>query len=236
MNMIKHEHRATVAHHSMAMVGGFFGVYALLNRGDTFGSSATANLIYLFVAGLSGSRQEFTIRLGAAAVYISGIIFATWIFRYFKERDFRYLSVAVDIIACLILAQIPADTDSVLALYPMFFAAAVQWLAYTNASGYNSATVFSTNNTRQCFAGLTEYLCDHDPAQLARFRFFGGTLLCFHAGVVYCWFCMRAWELKSIYACIPLLVWVGIAAWLDRRGGHKVEEHVHRDRAKYELT
>lgn len=138
-------------------------------------------MIYLFVAGLTASRQEFIIRLGAAVVYISGMIFATWISRFFKERDFRYLSVAIDIIACLILAQIPAETDSVLALYPMFFAAAIQWLAYTNASGYNSATVFSTNNTRQCFAGLTEYLCDHDPAQLARFRFFGGTSACKHS-------------------------------------------------------
>lgn len=234
--MLKQERRATVAHHSMAIVGGFFGVYALLNRSATFGSSATANLIYLFVAGLEGSRQEFCVRLGAAAVYISGIVFATWISRYFKERDFRYLAVVVDIIACLVLAQIPADADAVLALYPMFFAAAVQWLAYTNASGYNSATVFSTNNTRQCFAGLTEYLCDRDPAQLSRFRFFGGTLLCFHAGVVYCWFCMRVWGLHGIYACIPVLVWVGIATWLDRRGGHKVAEHVHKERAKYELT
>ena len=127
--MMKQEHRAAIAHHSMAMVGGFFGVYALLNRGDTFGSSATANLIYLFVAGLEGSRQEFCIRLGAAAVYISGVVFATWISRYFKERDFRYLAILVDVIACLILAQISADTDAVLALYPMFFAAAVQWLA-----------------------------------------------------------------------------------------------------------
>ncbi|MCD8155974.1 MAG: DUF1275 domain-containing protein [Clostridiales bacterium] len=140
--MLKQERRAAVAHHSIAIVGGFFGVYALLNRSATFGSSATANLIYLFVAGLEGSRQEFCVRLGAAAVYISGIVFATWISRYFKERDFRYLAVVVDLIACLVLAQIPADADAVLALYPMFFAAAVQWLAYTNASGYNSATVF----------------------------------------------------------------------------------------------
>ena len=38
----------------MAAVGGFFGVYALLTRGGTFGSSETSNLIYLVVSGRTG--------------------------------------------------------------------------------------------------------------------------------------------------------------------------------------
>ena len=36
----------TAAHHAMAVVGGFFGVYALMTRSDTFGSSETSNLIF----------------------------------------------------------------------------------------------------------------------------------------------------------------------------------------------
>jgi len=210
------KHSAVIAHHSMAFVGGFFGIYALLNRSETFGSSETANLIFMIAAGLGGSVTEFMIRFCAMWVYIGGIVFATLMARCFRDGDFRYTAVIIDIIACLILARIPADTDPVLALYPMFFAAAVQWLAFTQADGFSSSTVFSTNNVRQCFSGLTEYICDRDPKHLARFRFFGGTLICFHAGVVYAWFCMKTWELKSIYACIPLAVWGGIAIWLDR--------------------
>ena len=57
--------RETMAHHSMAVVGGFFGVYALLPRNATFGSSETSNLIYLVVAGLSGSAEALLIRIGA---------------------------------------------------------------------------------------------------------------------------------------------------------------------------
>jgi len=215
--MSRQNRTAVVAHHSMAPVGGFFGIYALLNRSETFGSSETANLIFMIAAGLGGSVTEFAIRFCAMLVYIGGIVFATLISRRFRDRDFRYVAVVIDIAACLVLARIPADTDPVLALYPMFFAAAVQWLAFTQADGFSSSTVFSTNNVRQCFAGLTEYICDRDPKQLALFRFFAGTLICFHAGVVFCWFCMKAWGLKSIYACIPLAVWGGIATWLDRR-------------------
>ena len=205
MNM--HERKETAVHHAMALSGGFFGMYALMIRSATFGSSETSNLIYLVVAGLSGSLHSFLIRFGALACYIAGIVFATLAPKILKKPDFRYVSIGTGILACLLLAQLPEEMDPVLALYPMFFATAVQWLAFTGAAGYNRATIFSTNNLRQCFAGLTEYLYSREEKHLARFLFYGGTLLCFHAGVVYCWFCMKLWGIKSIYACLlPLAV------------------------------
>lgn len=205
--MNRKEKSETLAHHTMAMVGGFMGVYALLMRNETFGSSETSNLIYLVVAGLNGSFYNFAVRLGGTLCYIAGIVFATLVPKYMKKTDFRYISLLVDAIACLVLAQIPADTEPLLALYPMFFATAVQWLAYTQAAGFNSATIFSTNNLRQCFAGLSEYLYSREEKHLRRFLFYGGTLICFHIGVIYCWFCLKRWGIASIYACLlPLAI------------------------------
>lgn len=200
--MYTKEQTETIAHHTVAIVGGFFGVYALLTRSETFGSSETTNLIYLTLAGLDGSFFSFFVRLGGTLCYIFGIVFATLAPKYIKKTDFRYLSIGIDVIACLMLGCIPEGVDPVLALYPMFFATSVQWLAYTQAAGYNSATIFSTNNLRQCFAALAEYLHSHDRQQLKKFQFYGGTLLCFHVGVVYCWFCMKIWGIQSIYACL----------------------------------
>ena len=177
----------------MAVVGGFLGVYALMTRNETFGSSETSNLIYLTIAGLGSSWSSFTVRLGATLCYIAGIVFATLGPKYVKHTDFRYVSLLTDAAACLILAHIPAGTDPVLALYPMFFATAVQWLAYTEAAGFASATIFSTNNLRQCFAGPAEYLHSRQEAQRKRFFFYGGTLICFHLGVIFCWYCMNWW-------------------------------------------
>lgn len=197
----------TLAHHTMAMVGGFMGVYALLMRNETFGSSETSNLIYLTVDGLNGSALDFAVRLGGTLCYIAGIMFATLMPKYVKKTDFRYISLLVDAVACLVLAQIPAGTNPLLALYPMFFATAVQWLSYTQAAGFNSATIFSTNNLRQCFSGLAEYLYSREEKHLRRFRFYGGTLIFFHIGVIYCWFCLKLWGIASIYACLlPLAV------------------------------
>lgn len=206
----------TAAHHSIALTGGFFGIYALLLRSENFGSSETANLIFLFASGLGGEWSVFRIRLAALFVYVGGLVFATLISKCFKNGDFRYLGILIDLIACLVLAQIPADVDPVLALYPMFFATAVQWLAFTSASGFSSSTVFSTNNTRQMVTGLTEYIYSRDRMQLLRARFFAGTLICFHLGVVYGYLCLQRWKIKSIYMVIPLLGIAAVCTFLDR--------------------
>lgn len=196
----------TRAHHAMAAVGGFFGVYALLTRGGTFGSSETSNLIYLLVSGLNQSWRDVLIRLGATATYIAGIAFA-WLWQHSQRRlPLQRLSIAIDLAACLLLAWIPPETDPVLSLYPVFFATAVQWAAYTKAAGYNCATIFSTNNLRQFTEGATEYLCTRDREALRKLRFYGGTLLFFHLGAAWGWWCVRQWSMIGIYGLLPLLI------------------------------
>ena len=111
-------HQETRAHHAMAAVGGFFGVYALLTRGGTFGSSETSNLIYLVVSGLDGTWGPVLVRLGATACYIAGIVLAVLLRRAGKTALLRWAAVGADLSACLALARIPAETDPILALYP----------------------------------------------------------------------------------------------------------------------
>ena len=196
----------TRVHHAMAVVGGFFGVYALLTRGGTFGSSETSNLLYLVVAGLDGSWGSALVRLGGIVCYIAGIVLAVLFRRTGQMARLRWASIAIDLAACLALAFIPAETDPILALYPMLFATAVQWVAYTQAAGYSCATIFSTNNLRQFTEGTAEYLFGRDPEQLRKLKFYSGTLLCFHLGAAWGWWCVRQWDIPGIYGCVPLLV------------------------------
>ena len=195
----------TRAHHAMAAAGGFFGVYALLTRGGTFGSSETSNLLYLVVSGLDGTWGPALIRLGGTACYTAGIVLAVLLRRAGHMARLRWGAIGLDLAACLGLARIPAETDPILALYPMFFATAVQWLAYSQAAGYNCATIFSTNNLRQFTEGVTEYLCAREPEQLRKLLFYGGTLACFHLGVAWGWWCTGRWGIPGIYGCLPLL-------------------------------
>lgn len=196
----------TRAHHAMAAVGGFFGVYALLTRNATFGSSETSNLIYLVVSGLDGTWGPALIRLGAMLCYIAGIVLVVLQRRQGRLGRMRGCSIVIDLAACLLLAWIPAETDPILSLYPMFFATAVQWVAYSQAAGLNCATIFSTNNLRQFTEGMTEYLCSRDEEQLRKWRFYGGTLVCFHLGVAWGWWCVTRWGIPGIYGCLPLLI------------------------------
>ncbi len=200
------ELQETRAHHAMAAVGGFFGVYALLTRDGTFGSSETSNLIYLVISGLDGTLYPALIRLGAMACYIAGIVLAVLWRRSGRKPEIRIWAIVIDGAACLLLARIPPETDPILSLYPMFFATAVQWVAYSAAAGFNCATIFSTNNLRQFTEGVTEYCCTRDARQLRKLIFYGGTLLCFHLGTVWGWWCVGQWGIPSIYGCLPLLL------------------------------
>ena len=58
--MQKREKADRFAHHTMAAVGGFSGVYALMTRSATLVPRRATNLIYLVVAGLDGSAELFS--------------------------------------------------------------------------------------------------------------------------------------------------------------------------------
>lgn len=99
----------------------------------------------------------------------------------------------------------------------MFFATAVQWVAYSQAAGYNCATIFSTNNLRQFTEGVTDYCCTHEEAHLRKLKFYGGTLVCFHLGAAWGWWCISRWGISAIYGCLPLLA-LPLPAVLARAG------------------
>ena len=193
-------------HHAMALVGGFFGGYAILTRGGTFGSAETGNLIYLVISGLTRSGWDFLLRLGSMLVYAVGIACSVLVRRYRTPACLRRCALAADAAACLLLAWIPAEVNPIAALYPVFFVTAVQWSAFSQAAGFKSATIFSTNNLRQFTEGVTEYLCGREPEQLRKLRFYGGTLVCFHLGAAWGWWCVGRWAIPGIYGCLPLLV------------------------------
>ncbi len=94
-----------------------------------------------------------------------------------------------------------------LALYPIFFAMSVQWGAFNGAQGFNSSTIFSTNNTKQTSLALAHYLCEKDPMYLAKCWFYAATLLCFHLGATLSFFAVKLCGLRASWCVIPLTAW-----------------------------
>ena len=105
----------------------------------------------------------------------------------------------------------------VVGLFPIFFAMAVQWNSYPGAYGYVSSTIFSTNNLRQVAIALSEYAITHDPKQLHKAKFFGGTLLCFHLGVAVSIVTHHFFGIHSVWLCYVPLALTGALVFCECR-------------------
>ena len=171
-------------HHVMSSVGGFLGAYALLNRHENFGSSATSNMIIIISDILGHSFKESFIRIIALLIYVFSIV----LFVTIKNKtsvNVRKLSIFLDGCCLIALAFLPADMDYIMSLYPIFFVTAFQWSSFINAGRFSSSTIFSTNNLRMAVSGFTSYCINKDESQLEQAKFFGLTLLYYHIGVIY---------------------------------------------------
>ncbi len=202
--MQDHEYLNGWIHHSMAVIGGFLGVYALLCRADFFGNAQTSNLLYIVTSLLGCNWLDVLIRIGGVFLYLAGI--ALTIFWDKKwHRNLHCLSLTVTAASILLLGFLPADMDPILGLYPIFFAMAIQWNSFPGAHGYVSSSIFSTNNIRQIANSLSEYCITHDRKQLDKAAFFTQTILCFHIGAAFAWCAHHLFAIQSVWCgFIPL--------------------------------
>ena len=202
----------TALHYNMCVVGGFFGAYALLMRGKTFGSAQTGNLIELVMSGLDGDILELFIRLGAVIVYGAALVAAFLLAKSFKG-DVRRLCICIEGTGIVLVGLLPADMNPVIALYPVFFMTAFQWGVFSGAKGYNSATIFSTNNMKQMLLGWTEYVRTKDVKHKEKALFYTLTLAFFHGGVVFGYVAVKLWSVQAAFVClVPLVSAMGISA------------------------
>ena len=135
-------------HFNMAIVGGFLGGFAILNHHELFGSAQTSNLISVF-ADLAGHPDaNFFVRLLGVFIYMFALSL-TVILPKFTRLHLPYVSLFIDAIAALIVAFLPSDLNDFIALYPLYFAMAIQWCSFKGGDGFTCSTIFSTNNLRQ---------------------------------------------------------------------------------------
>ncbi len=211
-------------HLNMALIGGFAGGFAILNHNDLFGSAQTANMISLALDFGGRNDNLWLYRLLGVFVYIAGLASTVLIPKLFSNYHLKIISILVDVAAFIIVAFLPKDTNILLSLYPLFFAMAMQWCSFSGAEGYNSATIFSTNNLRQCITSFTEYFYSKDQKALHKGIFYGRVLLFFHIGVVIS--CIASFSFQSLGALIgilPTLPALGIV-WLEEHERANIKE------------
>lgn len=189
-------------HCLMCVIGGFFGAYALLSRSGNFGNAQTCNMIELVLTLLGHSYPQFFLRLFGFFLYVAAI-FLCLILEKKTSVNVRRYAVCVDIAGALLLCLIPSDADVLAGILPLFFMAATQWSVFHGNETYNCSTIFSTNNLKQLTLSLGGYLLEHDGRQLAKAKFFGCSLLCYHVGVVAAFFGCRAFSFRASLCTLP---------------------------------
>lgn len=191
-------------HYRMAFIGGFLGVYPVLNYENILGSAQTSNLIELVTDTLGGNLPHALLRILAMFLYMSAVALATYLPKH-SHANLKYISLAIDGLAAILLPLIPRNLPMIIGLYPTFFAMAFQWCSFPGAYGYNSSSIFSTNNLRQFTSALVNVYCNHMPQERLKYHFYGFTLLCFHLGVAADYLLWRRMgRYCSLFALVPV--------------------------------
>ncbi len=171
-------------HWNISFVGGFLGGYATLSHAGVFGSAQTGNLMEMAANVRFMEWAELGLRILAMVIFACGVI-ASYMLTNYTNLHMRKLAIWVDAAGLALTALLPGTLPAIAGVYPIFFCSAFQWGVYSGADGFNSATVFITNNFKQSVLGWTQYALTKDKEfkrkavlySLTTFLFFLGALL-----------------------------------------------------------
>lgn len=196
-----HENLDAVLHWNMSLVGGFLGTYALL-RTENFGSAQTGNILEMARDLTMGNYVDLACRVGAFVIFMASIVTA-FLLTEFSQLHMRRLVIVVDAVCIAVSAFLPDTVHPIVLLYPIFFCSAFQWGTFSGAQGYNSASIFTTNNFKQCALAWTQFLINHDAETKKRAVMYSWTVICFAGGAV-----IGAWSTAVFGRPGALVCWI----------------------------
>ncbi|MBQ7159181.1 MAG: DUF1275 domain-containing protein [Treponema sp.] len=202
-------------HYTVAFIGGWLGLFPLVNVSHFFGSAQTVNITELITESLGGNWYAVALHALGLFLYAGAVFLATFLPKHTK-LNVKLLALLIDALACVAMWQFPTEKNLPLLvyLYPTFFSMPFQWCAFDGAYDYKSSTIFSSNNVRQFVSALTEVFCNGDKSFALKAKFFGATLLGFYLGVTVSWLC---WHFFGNAGFLLALVPIGGVVLLLRK-------------------
>ena len=206
-----------VLHWTMSVVGGFLGTYAILTHNGTFGSAETGNMMELAVEVTSLELDTVAVRLLAFLVFGAAIVIS-YLLTTYSKWNMRKLAIWIDAIGLLTTVFLPDSLDPIAGLYPIFFCAAFQWGTYCGAEGYNSASIFITNNYKQLLLAWTRYFIEKDRKLLAKAVLYSMTVVSFFAGACIGCVSVYSWGKYGAFVCLIPLAAARLLLWAGEKG------------------
>ncbi len=203
--MEKNSKKDMLLHYAVATIGGFLGGYTIVNHSDIFGNAQTANMIHLVVDIFSGKFDGIIYLILSFFAFVAGNAVFALLRKFCPKLDIRAVSLTLTSVAIIIIGAIPNLANDYLSILPIVFVMPIQWNAFTISNGYNSSTIFSSNNLRQATIALTEYIVDKDKRHKHKAIFYCLTLGSFHAGVALSCVTSLYFGVSSVWFCfIPV--------------------------------
>jgi uncharacterized membrane protein YoaK (UPF0700 family) len=195
-------------HWNFALVGGFLGAYAILLHMGNFGSAQTGNIMEMAASLVSGEWYDVLLRFLALPLFGGGVV-VSYLLTHYTNINMRKLAILVDAAGLVASSLLPLKPVLV-GLYPIFFCSAFQWGVYSSANGYNSATIFSSNNFKQAMLGWTQYFLTKDPEFKKKGILYTNTVLSFFIGACYGAIAVNAFAVRAAYlGSVPLAMgWI----------------------------
>ncbi len=189
------ERQDVILHWNISLVGGFLGAYAILLHTGNFGSAQTGNMMEMGVELFSMEWDKVLLRLIAMILFGAGVASA-YMLAHYTKINMRKLAIWIDVLALALASVLPLK-PAIVGIYPIFFASAFQWGVYSGADGFNSATIFMTNNFKQSVLGWLQYGLTKDKEFKKKAILYTFTVICFFFGVL-----LGAWAVDrfEIYA------------------------------------
>ena len=120
-------------HFCMALIGGWFGAYAIL-RFHHFASAVTVNFIEVFTSAVQNNWIKALLRLGIVILYGFTIFLAACLSKRCKG-DLRMWAILSDAAAACVLSVLPEHLSE-LGVYICIFAMGFQWCVFAGKYGY----------------------------------------------------------------------------------------------------
>ena len=156
-------------HFCMALIGGWFGAYAIL-RFHHFASAVTVNFIEVFTSAVQENWIKALLRLGIVILYVFTIFLAACLSKRCKG-DLRMWAILSDAAAACVLSVLPEHLSE-LGVYICIFAMGFQWCVFAGKYGYPCSTIFSTNNLRQFVDAWVQAHLFRDSVRLRQITWF----------------------------------------------------------------
>ena len=171
-----------ILHWNISFVGGFLGGYAILSHAGVFGSAQTGNLMEMASNVRFMEWEELGLRLLAMVIFACGVI-ASYMLTNYTNLHMRKLAIWVDA-AVSDLRPCCRIGSRRLRVFTRSFLLGIPVGVYSGADGFNSATVFITNNFKQSVLGWTQYALTKDKEFKRKAVLYSNTVLMFFLGAL----------------------------------------------------